>query len=112
MHELSIAENLIEVIDAHVAEGGFARCTAVTVRVGLLTAVDEEALSFAFESLCEQSGHDVIELGVERTFPIAECTCGHSFEVTDLLYECPECGSVTAPMRGGDELEVIRLEVE
>ena len=112
MHELSIAENILEVMDQYVAADGYARCTAVTVRVGLLSAVDDEALRFAFEALCEQSAHRGAELHLEHTYPTAECACGCSFEVTDLLYECPECGAITAAMRGGDELDVIRLEVE
>ena len=112
MHELSIAESILEVIDQHVAEGNYCRCTAVTVRAGLLTAVDDDALHFAFETLCEQSSHRGARLILERTFPTAVCACGCSFEVTDLVYDCPECGSTTASLSGGDELEVIRLEVE
>lgn len=112
MHELSIAESIIEVIDSHLDEGGYARCSAVTVRAGLLSAVDEEALRFAFEALCEQAGRDGVELTVETTYPAASCECGCRFEVTDIIYQCPQCGSVTASLSGGDELEVIKLEVE
>lgn len=112
MHELSIAENLIEVIDSHLDRDGYRRCAAVTVRVGLLSVVDEEALRFAFEALCEQAGRESVGLSVEKTFPVAACSCECTFEVTDLIYTCPDCWSITASLTGGDELEVIKLEVE
>ncbi len=112
MHELSIAQSMLEIIDSHVAEDGYTRCTAVTVRAGLLSAVDEEALSFAFEVLCEQTVHSGAVLSVEKTYPLARCGCGCTFRVTDLIYACPECGAVTAALSGGDELDVIKLEVE
>ncbi len=112
MHELSIVQSMLEVIDSHVAENGYTRCTAVTVRAGLLSAVDEDALSFAFETLSEQTVHSGATLSVERTYPTAVCGCGCSFRVTDLMYTCPDCGAVTAALSGGDELEVIKLEVE
>jgi len=112
MHELSIAESLLEVIDSHVDEGGYGCCKAVTVRAGLLTAIDDDALSFAFETLSEQTRHAGARLTVERTYPTAECECGCRFTVTDLVYVCPECGAVTASLSGGDELDVIKLEVQ
>jgi hydrogenase nickel incorporation protein HypA/HybF len=112
MHELSIAQSMLEVIESNVTENGYTRCTAVTVRAGLLSAVDEEALRFAFETLSEQTAHSGSTLSVERTFPTAKCDCGCSFKVTEMMYACPDCGAVTAALSGGDELEVIKLEVE
>lgn len=112
MHELSIAENMLEIIESYRAERGFARCSSLAVRIGLLSAVDEEALRFAFEALAEGGPHEGAVLEVEKTYPQAKCTCGCSFEVTDLFYTCPECGSITAELSGGDDLNIVRLEVD
>ena len=112
MHELSIAENMLEIIESHRAEKGFKRCNSLTVRIGLLSAVDEQALRFAFEALTEGGPHQGAVLEVEKTFPQAKCSCGCSFEVTDLLYTCPRCGAVTAELSGGDDLNIVQLEVD
>ncbi len=105
-------QSMLELIDSRLAQNRYTRCTAVTVRVGLLSAVDEEALSFAFETLCEQTEHNGAVLTVEKTYPTANCGCGCRFKVTDLVYICPDCGAITAALSGGDELDVIKLEVE
>ena len=97
MHELSIAENLLEIIDNYRSEQKFKRCNSVTVRVGLLSAVDEDALRFAFDSLVEETVDQGAVLNVEMTYPRASCDCGCEFEVTDMIYTCPQCGAPTRP---------------
>jgi len=112
MHELSIAENLLELVDKYRAEKGFTRCSSIRLRIGLLAAVDEEALRFAVEALTEGGPNAGVSLEVERTFPLARCSCGDSFEVQDLIYLCERCGSTSARLSGGDELDILHLEVD
>ena len=112
MHELSIVESVLAIVERQRAESGFERLIGITLRVGLLAAVDEEALRFAFEVLIEGGPHQGATLEVEKTLPSARCSCGKSFEVDDPIYACPRCGAVQAKLTGGDELEVVRLEVE
>jgi hydrogenase nickel incorporation protein HypA/HybF len=112
MHELSIAENILEIIENYRADRGFARCSSVKLKIGLLAAVDEEALRFAFEAITEDTPHRGVILEVEKSFPWAQCACGKGFEVRELVYLCPDCGSPRAKLEGGDELDILSLEVE
>ncbi|MEA2062981.1 MAG: hydrogenase maturation nickel metallochaperone HypA [Gemmatimonadota bacterium] len=112
MHELSIAESVLEIVEQNKQEKGFDRLTGITLRIGLLSAVDEDALRFAFEALFEGEPYQGAIIEVEKTYPLAKCSCGKSFKVDDMIYACPRCGAFHAELTGGDELEVIRLEVE
>ena len=112
MHELSIAENLLEIVDKYRVEKEFARCRSIRLRIGLLAAVDEDALRFAVECLTEGGPDTGVALEVEKTWPTAQCACGNSFEVQDLLYLCGRCGSTSARLSGGDELDILHLEVD
>jgi len=112
MHELSIAENMLEIIESYRTERGFTRCNSLTVRIGLLSAVDEQALRFAFEALAEGGPHEGVVLEVEKTYPQACCSCGCSFQVNDLFYSCPQCGSPRAELTGGDDLYIVQMEVD
>lgn len=112
MHELSIAENILEIVDSHRRENGFTRLESMTMRIGLLAAVDEDALRFAFESISEGGPFEGARLVVEKTYPSAHCFCGEVFEVRDIVYTCPRCGAAAAPLSGGDELAIVSLEVE
>ena len=112
MHELSLAENILEIIETHRLQEGFTRLESLTLKLGLLAAVDEDALRFAFESLTEGGPFEGARLEVTKTYPLAHCDCGEMFEVRDILYACPRCGAASASLSGGDELEIITLEVE
>ncbi|HLA41710.1 MAG TPA: hydrogenase maturation nickel metallochaperone HypA [Candidatus Glassbacteria bacterium] len=112
MHELSIAQSILDIIESQRAEREFVRCTAVKLKIGLLAAVDDEALRFAFECLTEETPHRGVSLAIEKSYPQAECACGRSFEVQDVVYLCPDCGSPFAALQGGDELDILCLEVE
>lgn len=51
MHELGIAQSLLDLVTREVAGRPGARVTAVHLRVGELAGVEAEALGFAFDAL-------------------------------------------------------------
>ncbi len=51
MHELGIAQNLVDLVSREVAGHPGARVIAVRLRVGELAGVEPEALGFAFDAL-------------------------------------------------------------
>ena len=53
MHELSIATNIVEIASQHVREAGGGRVAAVTLRIGRLSCVHEDALRYSFELVRE-----------------------------------------------------------
>lgn len=112
MHELSLVENILEILARHREEHGFKRLLSLRMRIGLLAAVDEDALRFAFDSASQGTPFEGAALEVDRTFPLAHCLCGEVFRPEDLIYACPACGAVTARLEGGNEMEIIELEVD
>lgn len=109
MHELSIMANLLE--SAVAAAGGETIC-ALRVRVGPLSGVVVEALRFAFESLAPGTPAEGAKLLVEETVPRFQCQqCGKEFQTSVGSYECSFCGSTDGELRGGNELELISIEV-
>lgn len=53
MHELSIADAILDAVRQEAAKHGSARVTKVCVRVGVLSGVEPEALSFGFSALVQ-----------------------------------------------------------
>lgn len=113
MHELSIAQSLL---DAAVAEARRAQATRVTrlhCRIGDLRMVNGELLAEAFEvvrcgTLCESA-----ELSIERTYLQARCSrCERAFDVRNWDWCCPRCGVEGTLLGGGDELEITSIEAE
>ena len=113
MHELSIANSILETVRKERERLNGARVTKVGVRIGELAGVDPEALSFGFEVLVKGTDLEPLALEIESTLRRHECPqCKRVFTVVDYQVDCPECGATETRCVGGDELELAYLEVE
>jgi len=113
MHELSIANSILEAVRKERERLNGARVTKVGVRIGELAGVDPDALSFGFEALVKDTDLDPLLLAVEsvpRRHKCSRCEC--AFTVVEYKVDCPACGSTDTRCIGGDELELAYLEVE
>jgi hydrogenase nickel incorporation protein HypA/HybF len=113
VHELGIASSILETVQVEARKHGSARPSRVGLRIGELTAVDPEALRFAFEALTRDTDLEHLELDIE-TCPRRHrcCVCAAVFEVKNFEFACPRCGAARTECIGGDELELAYLEVE
>ena len=93
MHELSLMTNLLA--EAAAAADGAPIC-ALRVRVGPLSGVVVDALRFAFEALAPGTPAAGARFDVEETATV---------------FHCPRCGAADGELRGGNELELISIEV-
>lgn len=113
MHELSIASNIIDAVRAYHKERGFPAITAVGVRIGVLSDVVPDALSFGFEVLTRDTDYEDTELKIERVQPRGRCRdCENEFDVHELLFVCDRCESANVDLICGQELEIIYFESE
>jgi hydrogenase nickel incorporation protein HypA/HybF len=113
MHELSIANAILDAVRKERERLKGARVITVGVRIGELAGVDPEALSFGFEVLVKDTDLEPLALEIESSLRRHACLhCKHAFTVVDYRVDCPACGSTETRCIGGDELELAYLEVE
>ncbi|HZO99831.1 MAG TPA: hydrogenase maturation nickel metallochaperone HypA [Terriglobia bacterium] len=113
MHELSIADSIIETVRAETAKHPGARAVKVGLRIGALAGVDPDALSFGFEALVRGTDLEPLALGVEYVPRTQRCPkCGLIFPAEDFSIQCPKCGELETIFAGGDELQIAYLELE
>ncbi len=113
MHELGLATNILETVRAELARRNGARAVKVELRVGELAAVDRDSLTFCFDSLVKGSDLEPLELSIDWRPHTRRCAvCETVFEVADFNLACPHCTSTDTRFAGGDELEIVCLEME
>ncbi len=109
MHELSIAESVVDMVCER-TEGRTVRC--VRLRVGRLAGVVTESLEFCFELASAGTPLEGADLEIEQPAGVAHCrTCGRDFELADLILLCP-CGSADVEVVTGQELTVASVRVQ
>ena len=113
MHEMTIAVNIARTVAAVLREHGAGTPVAVRVRAGCMTGIIPEALAQAFNIAAELELGCSPQLLIDQMPITATCAeCGHAFEATAFPALCPKCGGVGAWTSGGDELELVSVEVD
>jgi hydrogenase nickel incorporation protein HypA/HybF len=108
MHELSIAES---VVDAVLERTGERHVGSVRLQVGRLSGVVPEALLFCFELAAEGTALEGAELLIEERKGLGHCrACSEDFALEDLVVLCA-CGSADVEVVAGRELQITSVEV-
>jgi hydrogenase nickel incorporation protein HypA/HybF len=110
MHELSIAQAIVDVAARHAGGAGVER---VHVRVGRLRQVVPSALEFAFGLVAAETEAEGAELVLEDVPAAGVCrACGGESELPAFPLRCGVCGSLDLELVRGEELHVDALEIE
>jgi hydrogenase nickel incorporation protein HypA/HybF len=113
MHELAIADNIVNTVLKEMDTRRLTSVSAVAVRVGALTDIVPESLEFGFDVLIRDTRLASAKLVIERVPVKGDCrACGKPFEVNEFVFVCSECGSVDIDVTQGMELDIAYLEVE
>jgi len=110
MHELSIAESVVEIASRH-ARGR--RVSVVELRVGHLRQVVPSALGFAFDLVAQGTPVEGAKLVMEEVAAAGACRdCGAQTPLPDFPLVCRHCGGFDVEVTRGEELLVESLELE
>jgi hydrogenase nickel incorporation protein HypA/HybF len=113
MHELSIANSVLEAARLEIGKRPGARLVKVGLRIGELAGVDPEALNFSFQALVKGTEMEQAALEIEPRPRRHRCLeCGCEFAVENYDTACPDCGATRTEFFSGTELELAYLELE
>jgi len=111
MHELSIAENIVEVVKENLAERRQLR--SVKVRIGELANVIPDSLEFCFSAITKGTPFENARLEIENVGIVVHCdNCGADSEVEAFVFRCGNCGSTDVDVVSGNDLRVVEIEVD
>ena len=130
MHELSIAQKIIETVEAAAQKSSISRVHLAKLKIGKMAAFGKEQLEFCLNTYeknpaLEGMRFDIDEVPVE----LACADCGkqyiderfndaefaHDVAHAPALYlppPCPSCGSETVSVVAGSEMELTSIEGE
>jgi hydrogenase nickel incorporation protein HypA/HybF len=113
LHELSIAMSIVDMAQEE-SEARTARVAAVHLRLGLLSGVVKEALLSCYGMACAGTRLEGSNLLIEEIPVEIFCERCHAARVLSSTqwFCCPECGTPSAAVVRGKELEVSALEIE
>ncbi|MBU2641965.1 MAG: hydrogenase maturation nickel metallochaperone HypA [Gammaproteobacteria bacterium] len=113
MHELAVAQALVEQVDAVIDQHGATQASLIRVRIGPLAGVVPELLATAFPLAAAGSRmeHAVLDL-VAAPIKVRCQTCGAETEAAMNRLICGACGDWHTQILSGDELLLESVELE
>jgi hydrogenase nickel incorporation protein HypA/HybF len=114
MHELSLVESILQIVEEYAAKDGFARVKALRLTCGKLSRVVPQALSFAFEVQSKGTRAEGAALELEILPAVIHClACEKDVEIDHFEAQCPECQGFEVLLVGGtEELKLLELDVD
>ncbi|MDD5321687.1 MAG: hydrogenase maturation nickel metallochaperone HypA [Methylococcales bacterium] len=112
MHELSLLENVREILENHALQQNFSKVIKVTLEIGKLSCVEPDALRFGFDVVMKDSLAENAELIITELNGLGLCRqCQQHIEMETLYDPCSYCDSPFVTLIQGTEMKIKDLIV-
>jgi hydrogenase nickel incorporation protein HypA/HybF len=113
MHEFGLMQSVLDSVGSAAKDAGARRVSRISLVIGDMSEVVNDALEFAFEALSPGTLADGAELLITNVKPRSRCSvCGAEFEHDRYHWGCPQCQSLATELLAGKELHIDSIEVE
>lgn len=113
MHEMSLAEGILELVDAAARRESATKVRLVVLEIGRLAAVEPEALRFCFDAVTRGTVAAGALLEIEAVPGSGWCAqCAATVPLAERYSECPQCGGYPLEVTGGTEMRVREIAIE
>ena len=112
MHELSLADAILRVVEEAAAREHFTRVAQLRLEAGALAGVEVQALRFAFDSLTTGTCLEGAQIIIDEPPGRAWCKrCNAEIDISSRIDPCPLCDGYPVVPTSGTELRVLELQV-
>ena len=114
MHELSIAQSIVDAVEARAMECSATKVKSIRLRIGEANSIVPDSLTFCFEMLTSLDPIlDGAQLLIEFVPHLARCaSCDSDFLVKNFIAQCPTCSGWSNDLVSGNEFQILEMEIE
>jgi hydrogenase nickel incorporation protein HypA/HybF len=113
MHELAVAQSILEISLRHAREADAKRITGINLVIGQFSSIVDDSIQFYWDIIAGGTMAEGARLHFDRIPGEMTCgNCGHTFRPTDKAFECPSCASAFVRVTKGDEFRIDSIDVE
>ncbi len=114
MHELSIAQSIVEAVEAKATECNATHVKGVRLKIGEANSIVTDSLTFCFEMLTSlEPTLAGAQLLIDTVPHRAHCRhCNKEFAIVNFVAQCPTCQEWSSEVISGNELQIVEMEIE
>lgn len=112
MHELSIAQNIIDIVKRNVPDTEWANVSSIRLKIGSCAGIVTNSLEFSFNAIKEDSMLKEAKLEIESIPFQVQCNACNKISETELGFLiCEQCGGADTKILSGTELDIIDIKL-
>ena len=112
MHELSIAQDIVDIVHQYVPESNCNNVSTVKVQIGTVAGIVTDSLEFCFGVITSGSPLAGAKLEIERVPFTVECSVCNEISANEAGTRiCPACGASETRILSGTEMHVLEIEL-
>jgi len=112
MHELSLAEEIVRMVETSAARDHFSRVATLKLEAGALAGVEVASLRFALDAIVPGTCLEGAIIVIDEPAGRAWCNvCAAEVTITSRADPCPVCEGYPLKVLQGDALRVVDLIV-
>lgn len=112
MHEMSLCEGILEVLQEQARQQDYSRVKTVWLEIGKLSSVEPDAMRFGFDVVMQGSLAESATLEIIEVEGRAWCfQCKKNVTIEQRYDGCPECGAYQLEVNDGEQMRIKELEV-
>jgi len=112
VHEISLLENVREILQEHAKQQNFKQVKKITLAIGKLSCVEPDALRFAFDAVMTDSLAEDAELIIKVVDGKGVCeACGKESVMNTLYAPCQYCEHAFVTVISGNDMQIKDLIV-
>lgn len=113
MHELTLALNIVQILEEQALSRHFTRVKQVWLEMGAMSCVEETSLRFGLASATRNTLAEGAQFHISPVAARLWChNCCQAYETRQYAASCPVCRSVQIQYEHADALRIRELEVE
>ncbi|MGP8152959.1 MAG: hydrogenase maturation nickel metallochaperone HypA [Smithella sp.] len=114
MHELYLAESILNIVHDYAKRDGFKKVNSVVLSYGRFSCIEPKALQFAFEVQAKDTKAQGAVLEFKIMPAVIHCfSCQKDLEVKTHTGICPGCGGQEVILTAGtEELQILEMDVD
>lgn len=112
MHEFSIAQEIVNILELNVPAESQHLVTKVKVKIGKFSNILSDSLLFCFDAIIVDTKFSKTKLEIE-TIPVSvNCnSCNEVIEIEPPIFMCPRCNGTNIKLISGNEMTIDQIEL-
>ena len=112
MHEVSIAQEIIDIVRNYLPDDKDTSVKSVKVAIGEFSSIHAESLKFGYKVLTKDTNLQNSFLNIENIPLTVKChECGAESILGEPLFFCPDCSGSKVEIISGTEMKVVEIEI-